>query len=329
MLKGKKVLVTGAGGFIGSHLVEALLEKGANVRAFVKYNGRGDWGMLSDIPAESQKSIEVVMGNICDPFFVRRAVEGCDYVFHLAALIGIPYSYVASADYVQANVVGTLNVLEACRSAGVARMIHTSTSETYGTAQYVPIDEKHPMQGQSPYSASKIGADKMAESYHKSFEVPVVTVRPFNTFGPRQSARAFIPTVIAQALTKNELALGSLEPIRDMTFVKDTAEGFIAVGLCDKVIGQVVNLGVGRGETIGNMVKTILKILGKENMSVRQDVSRTRPAKSEVMRLISDNTIAREVCGWQPKYSLEQGLKETIEWMEKNISRYRPEIYNV
>ena len=329
MLKGKKVLVTGAGGFIGSHLVEALLEKGANVRAFVKYNGRGDWGMLSDIPAESQKSIEVVMGNICDPFFVRRAVEGCDYVFHLAALIGIPYSYVASADYVQANVVGTLNVLEACRSAGVARMIHTSTSETYGTAQYVPIDEKHPMQGQSPYSASKIGADKMAESYHKSFEVPIVTVRPFNTFGPRQSARAFIPTVIAQALTKNELALGSLDPVRDMTFVKDTAEGFITVGLCDKVIGQVVNLGVGRGETIGNMVKTILKILGKENMSVRQDVSRTRPAKSEVMRLISDNTIAREVCGWQPKYSLEQGLKETIEWMKKNISRYRPEIYNV
>ena len=329
MLKGKKVLVTGAGGFIGSHLVEALLEKGANVRAFVKYNGRGDWGMLSDIPTESQKSIEVVMGNICDPFFVHRAVKGCDYVFHLAALIGIPYSYVASADYVQANVVGTLNVLEACRSHGIARMIHTSTSETYGTAQYVPIDEKHPMQGQSPYSASKIGADKMAESYHKSFEVPIVTVRPFNTFGPRQSARAFIPTVIAQALTKNELALGSLDPVRDMTFVKDTAEGFITVGLCDKVIGQVVNLGVGRGETIGNMVKTILKILGKENMSVRQDVSRTRPAKSEVMRLISDNTIAREVCGWQPKYSLEQGLKETIEWMKKNISRYRPEIYNV
>ena len=224
----------------------------------------------------------------------------------------------------------SLHIIRRCYIAvWNARMIHASTSETYGTAQYVPIDEKHPMQGQSPYSASKIGADKMAESYHKSFEVPIVTVRPFNTFGPRQSARAFIPTVIAQALTKNELALGSLDPVRDMTFVKDTAEGFITVGLCDKVIGQVVNLGVGRGETIGNMVKTILKILGKENMSVRQDVSRTRPAKSEVMRLISDNTIAREVCGWQPKYSLEQGLKETIEWMKKNISRYRPEIYNV
>lgn len=329
MLKNKKVLVTGAGGFIGSHLVEALLEKGASVRAFVKYNGRSDWGMLSDLPIESQKSIEVILGNICDPFFVRRAVQGCDYVFHLAALIGIPYSYVSPMDYVQTNVVGTLNVLEACRSEGVARMVHTSTSETYGTAQYVPIDEKHPMQGQSPYSASKIGADKMAESYYKSFELPVVTVRPFNTFGPRQSARAFIPTVIAQAIAKNELMLGSLDPVRDMTFVKDTAEGFITVGLCDKVIGQVVNLGVGRGETIGDMVKTILKILGKENMPIRQDFSRVRPAKSEVMRLISNNTIAREVCGWQPKYSLEQGLKETIDWVRKNTGRYRPDVYAV
>jgi NAD dependent epimerase/dehydratase len=329
MVKGKKFLVTGAGGFIGSHLVEALLEKGADVRAMVKYNGRGGWGMLGDLPVESQNKIEVVAGNICDPFFVRTSVKNCDCVFHLAALIGIPYSYVAPNDYVQTNVIGTLNVLEACRSENTPRMVHTSTSETYGTALYVPIDEKHPMQGQSPYSASKIGADKMAESYYKSFELPVVTVRPFNTFGPRQSARAFIPTVIAQALAKNELRLGSLDPVRDMTFVKDTVEGFITVGLCDKVIGQVVNLGVGRGETIGDMVKTILKILGKENMPIRQDASRTRPAKSEVMRLISNNTIAREVCGWQPKYSLEQGLKETIDWIRKNTGRYRPDVYAV
>lgn len=329
MLYGKKVLVTGAGGFIGSHLVESLLEKGADVRAMVKYNGRGGWGMLKDLPLESLNKLEVAVGNICDPFFVNNTVKECDYVFHLAALIGIPYSYVAPNDYVQTNVIGTLNVLEACRSHGVARMIHTSTSETYGTALYIPIDEKHPMQGQSPYSASKIGADKMAESYYKSFEQPIVTVRPFNTFGPRQSARAFIPTVIAQALAKDELMLGSLDPVRDMTFVKDTAEGFITVGLCDKAIGQTINLGVGKGDTIGDMVKTILKILGKEDMPIKQDPSRVRPAKSEVMRLISDNTIAREICRWQPKYSLEQGLEETVEWIKKNIDCYRLDVYTV
>lgn len=329
MLKNKKVLVTGAGGFIGSHLVESLLEKGAHVRAFVKYNGRGDWGMLSDLPVDSQKNIEVISGNICDPFFVHKAVQGCDYVFHLAALIGIPYSYVAPNDYVSVNVQGTVNVLQACRSEETPRMVHTSTSETYGTAQYVPIDEKHPMQGQSPYSASKIGADKMVESYFNSFELPAVIVRPFNTFGPRQSARAFIPTAISQAITRDKLIMGSMDPVRDMTFVKDTAEGFIKVGLCDKVIGQTVNLGVGKGATIGEMVKTILKILGKEDMPIEQDLSRIRPAKSEVMRLISDNTIARDVCGWRPKYTLEEGLSETIDWIKKNIDAYRPDIYAV
>lgn len=329
MLKSKKVLVTGAGGFIGSHLVEALLEKGAGVRAFVKYNGRGDWGMLSDLPAESLKSLEVISGNICDPFFVRNAVKGCDYVFHLAALIGIPYSYVAPQDYVSVNVLGTLNVLQACRDERTSRMVHTSTSETYGTAQYVPIDEKHPMQGQSPYSASKIGADKIAESYFNSFELPVVIVRPFNTFGPRQSARAFIPTAISQAITRDKLVMGSMDPVRDMTFVKDTAEGFITVGLCDKVIGQTVNLGVGEGATIGQMVKIILKILGKEDMPIEQDPSRVRPEKSEVMRLISDNSIAREICGWKPKYTLEQGLTETVRWIEKNLHWYKPDVYAV
>jgi NAD dependent epimerase/dehydratase len=322
MLKGEKALVTGAGGFIGSHLVEALLEKGTDVRAFVKYNSRSDWGMLADLPAESQRSIEVIFGDIRDPFLVRKAVKGCDYVFHLAALIGIPYSYVAPADYVMVNVLGTVNILQACRDEQISRLVHTSTSETYGTALYVPIDEKHPMQGQSPYSASKIGADKMVESYYNSFELPTVTVRPFNTFGPRQSSRAFIPTVITQALTLEKINMGSLEPVRDMTFVKDTAEGFIKVGLCDKVVGQVVNLGIGRGETISTMVKMVLRLLGREEMPVEQDPARVRPAKSEVMRLISDNTKAREICGWKPQYTLEDGLVETIEWIKKNLHNY-------
>lgn len=329
MVKGKHVLVTGAGGFIGSHLVETLLEQGAQVRAFVKYNGRGDWGMLSDLSKESLNSIEVIMGNICDPFFVRKAVDGCDYVFHLAALIGIPYSYVAPADYVMTNIQGTLNVLEACRAEGTERMIHTSTSETYGTARSVPIDENHPMQGQSPYSASKIGADKMVESYCRSFELPAVIVRPFNTFGPRQSARAFIPTVITQALTQNKIALGSLEPVRDMTYVKDTAEGFIQVGLSEKTVGEVVNLGVGRGESIGNMAKTILKILGRESLPIETDPARVRPPKSEVMRLISNNQKAFELSGWKPRYTLEQGLSETIEWIRSHIDMYRPDTYAV
>jgi NAD dependent epimerase/dehydratase len=329
MLKGKKILVTGAGGFIGSHLVEALMAKGASVRAFIRYNGRNDWGMLSDLPAESQKSIEVIAGDIRDPFFVRKAVQGCDAVFHLAALIGIPYSYVAPCDYVAVNIQGTVNVLQACRDERTPRLIHTSTSETYGTAQYVPIDEKHPMQGQSPYSASKIGADKMAESYYNSFELPVVIVRPFNTFGPRQSARAFIPTVITQALTKDKIVMGSLEPVRDMTFVKDTAEGFITVGMCDKAVGQTINLGVGQGWTIGQMVSMILKLAGKPNLLIEQDPQRIRPSKSEVLRLVSDNSKARTLCGWQPKYSLEEGLKETIDWIRKNLKKYRSDQYVV
>lgn len=329
LLRGKKTLVTGAGGFIGSHLVESLLAKGARVRAFVKYDSRNDWGLLSDLPSESQKSIEVIRGDVRDPFFVRKAVHGCDCVFHLAALVGIPYSYIAPNDYVSVNVQGTVNVLQACYDERTPRLVHTSTSETYGTAQYVPIDEKHPLQGQSPYSASKIGADKMAESYFRSFELPVVTVRPFNTFGPRQSARAVIPTIISQALGCRSLKVGSLDPIRDLTFVKDTAEGFITVGLCDKVIGQVVNLGTGSGSTIRTIVETVLDMLGKPDMSVERDPSRVRPAKSEVMRLISNNTVAMEVCGWQPRYSLTEGLAESVEWIRKNLDKYRPGAYLV
>ncbi|UCG17511.1 MAG: GDP-mannose 4,6-dehydratase [Phycisphaerales bacterium] len=327
MLRNKRVLVTGAGGFIGSHLVQALLDEGSKVRAFVKYNGRGDLGMLSDLPADALASLEIVSGDICDPFFVQEAVAGCDCVFHLAALIGIPYSYTAPSHYVRVNTEGTLNVLQACRYERTPRVVHTSTSETYGTAQYVPIDEKHPLQGQSPYSASKIAADKMAEAYYRSFELPVVTVRPFNTFGPRQSARAFIPTAITQALTSNEITMGSLDPVRDLMFVRDAAEGFIAVGLCDQAIGQVVNLGTGSGQPVGAVVRTILRLLGKENVSIRQDATRVRPAKSEVMRLVSDNRKARELTGWQPRHTLEQGLEETLEWMKKNIALYRPHVY--
>ncbi len=329
MLEGKRTLVTGAGGFIGSHLVEALLARGAQVRAFVRYNGRGDIGMLADLPADSRARLEIIFGNISDPFFVRSAVRGCDCVFHLAALIGIPYSYIAPSDYVAVNVTGTLNVVQACRDERVPRLVHTSTSEVYGTAQYVPIDEKHPLQGQSPYSASKIAADQMVEAYYRSFEVPAVIVRPFNTFGPRQSARAFIPTVIAQALTGDRIAMGALDPIRDLTFVKDTAEGFITVGLCDRVVGQVVNLGVGTGHTIGTVVRMILKILGKETLQIEQDAARIRPPKSEVQRLISDNRVAREVCGWQPRTSLADGLSETIEWIRQHPECYRPELYAV
>jgi nucleoside-diphosphate-sugar epimerase len=224
---------------------------------------------------------------------------------------------------------GTVNVLQACRDERIKRLVHTSTSEAYGTALYVPIDEKHPMQGQSPYSASKIGADKMAESYYNSFELPVVIVRPFNTYGPRQSSRAFIPTVISQALSLKKIVMGSLEPVRDMSFVKDTAEGLIKVGLCDRVVGQTINLGTGQGETIGTMVEMILRLLDKESISVEQDPARIRPAKSEVMRLVSDNTKAREICGWTPQYDLKEGLLETIEWIRKNLHKYRPDSYTV
>jgi NAD dependent epimerase/dehydratase len=329
MVAGKRVLVTGAGGFIGSHLVEALVAQGAAVRAFVKYNGRNDWGMLSDLPPEARKSLEVVSGDIGDPFFVRRAVAGCDCVFHLAALIGIPYSYVAPSDYVRVNVQGTVNILQACRDERTPRVVHTSTSETYGTAQYVPIDEQHPLQGQSPYSASKIGADKLAESYHNAFELPVVIVRPFNTFGPRQSARAFIPTAISQALTSDRIRMGALDPVRDLTYVKDTAEGFIAVGLCDPAVGQTVNLGVGQGAPIGEVLKIILRLLGREQLPIEEDAGRVRPTKSEVQRLISNNAKARQLAGWQPRYTLEQGLTETIAWIRKNIDRYRPDVYAV
>lgn len=323
-----KVLVTGAGGFIGSHLVEQLFADGYEVRAFVHYNSAGYWHNLEKVPDDIQKSIEIVAGDIADSFAVDKAVSGCQMVFHLAALIGIPYSYIAPASYVNTNIVGTLNILEASRRHDVSRLIHTSTSETYGSAQYTPIDEQHPLVGQSPYSASKIAADKLVESYWRSFDLPVCTIRPFNTYGPRQSARAIIPTIISQALTTGHIRLGNLSPVRDMTFVKDTVRGFIAGAKSDKCIGTVCNLGVGKGITVGDIVNKIGSLLNKD-INVEVDDRRARPERSEVSQLISDNSRIRELTGWEPRVSLDEGLRETIAYIQENLSEYKIDQYNV
>jgi len=321
------VAVTGADGFIGSHLVELLVSLGAEVRAFVHYNSRSDWGNLELVPAETRDQIEVVLGDITDPFGVRRAVDDRAVVFHLAALIGIPYSYIAPQSYVETNVTGTLNVLEAVRSTG-ARMVHTSTSETYGTAQYTPIDEKHPLQGQSPYSASKIGADKMAESYWRSFETQVATLRPFNTFGPRQSLRAVIPTVIAQALSGTEVRLGSLTPVRDFTFVGDTARAFVAVAEHDAALGQTLNAGNGQGITIGSLASLILELLGSDARVEAAD-ERVRPDASEVHELVADASRLTELTGWTPRTTLREGLEQVIEFVRANLGSVKPHVYTV
>lgn len=323
-----RALVTGAAGFIGSHLVEQLAAEGYAVRAFVHYNSAGNWYNLEKIPPETLDQVEVVSGDIADPFTVDKAVEGCDVVFHLAALIGIPYSYVAPASYVSTNVTGTLNVLQACRRHGVRRMVHTSTSETYGTAQYVPIDEKHPLVGQSPYSATKIGADQLVESYWRSFDLPACIIRPFNTYGPRQSARAVIPTIITQALTGDVLKLGNLDPVRDLTYVEDTARGLIAGAECDAALGSVTNLGTGTGHAIREVVETVGRLLCKE-LTVEQDPDRVRPAGSEVERLISNNGRAREVMGWSPQVDLETGLAKTLDYIREHLDEYKPDHYNV
>ncbi len=325
---GKRVLVTGAGGFVGSHLSEALVEAGAEVTALVRYNARGDFGNIEFIPGEVRRSLHVVFGNVEDGDFVSRQVKGQDVIFHLAALIGIPYSYLAPRSYVRTNVEGTLNVLEAARNWEIARVIHTSTSEVYGTALYVPIDEKHPLQGQSPYSASKIGADKLAESYHRSFGLPVATVRPFNTFGPRQSARAVIPNIISQAVSETEIRLGALDPVRDLVFVKDTARGFMAIAESARTVGETVNLGTGQGISVGDLAAEILSTMGctKPVVSVGE---RVRPAQSEVFRLICDNTKAKELAGWTPQYSLRDGLVQTIDFVSRNVSLFKTGRYAV
>jgi NAD dependent epimerase/dehydratase len=318
----KKVLVTGAGGFIGSHLCEALLELGARVTAFVRYNGRDNWGNLELLSPDKRASLEVICGDVADSRFVDNAVQGKEVVFHLAALIGIPYSYVAPGSYVTTNIEGTLNVLEAARRWSTERVVHTSTSESYGTAIYAPIDEQHPLQAQSPYSATKIAADKLCESYARSFDVPVSIIRPFNTFGPRQSARAIIPTVISQALVEKRIRLGSLTPVRDLNYVKDTVRGFLRVAEEPRTIGEVVNVGRGEGITIGDLVQRILKLLGLE-LPIEQEAQRMRPEKSEVFKLICDNTRAKEWLGWSPQYSLDEGLNETIQFVRESLTNFR------
>ena len=324
----KRVLVTGAGGFIGSHLVERLAELGASVRALVRYNSRNDWGLLEFLPASVKESLEIVAGDITDPFGTARAMDGCEIVFHLAALIAIPYSYIAPSQFVAVNCGGTLNLLEAARQQGVERFVHTSTSETYGTAHYTPIDENHSLRGQSPYAASKIGADKLAESYHLSFGVPVATIRPFNTYGPRQSARAVIPTIISQALSGEVIRLGSLAPVRDLNYVSDTVEGFIKVAENPRAAGEVINVGSGKSVSIGELAEKIVGLMGGGKRIVSAE-ERVRPEGSEVMELLCDPRKARELLGWEPRVSLEDGLARTISDIEANLSRYKPEIYNV
>jgi NAD dependent epimerase/dehydratase len=328
-IKDKNVVVTGAGGFIPSHLTEELVRRGANVKALVHYNSRNDNGMLRLADPELVEKVELVHGDITDPYYVKQVTKDVDVVFHLAALIGIPYSYIAPEQYVNVNIKGTLNVLQAALENGVDKVVHTSTSETYGTAIYTPIDESHPLQGQSPYSASKIGADKLAESYYLSFDMPVATIRPFNTFGPRQSARAVIPAIISQALVKDEINVGSLNPVRDMTFIKDTVNGFIAVATSERSIGEVINVGTGKGHTIGDILSSILRMVGKEHIKVTEDVKRVRPVKSEVMELICDNSKAKKLVGWEPQYTLEEGLRLTVDWFKGHQNLYDTKGYVV
>jgi NAD dependent epimerase/dehydratase len=320
--------VTGSGGFIGSHLTHRLVIEGFQVRALVHYNSRNDWGQLQLIPDAVLNQIEVIAGDIRDPFAVQKAVKGCEVVYHLASLIAIPYSYIAPHAFVSVNIMGALNVMEGSLREGVRRVVHTSTSECYGTARFVPIDENHPLQGQSPYSASKIGADMIAESYYCSFGLPVVTIRPFNSYGPRQSARAIIPTVIGQALRGGTVRLGALTPTRDLTFVDDTVAGFILAGATPDIEGKVINIGSGHEISIGDLAKLVLRLSGSEAI-IKIDSARLRPEKSEVERLLCNNAKARQLLGWAPTITLEEGLFQTIEWFRDNLNRYKTDIYNL
>lgn len=325
---GRRVLVTGAGGFIGSHLTERLVTLGAKVRACVRYNSRNDIGLLALLPASIREQIEISFGDLRDGEAIERAMRGVECAFHLGSLISIPHSYLYPDEVIETNVLGTLNVLLAARRCNVRKIIHTSTSEVYGTAHYVPIDEKHPLQGQSPYSASKIGADKIAESFYRSYELPVTIIRPFNTYGPRQSTRAVIPTIICQALSQNEVFLGALDPKRDFTYVDDTVEGFLRIAEASDTVGQEFNLGTGEEITIGDLAEKIVSLIGRE-VTIRTDPDRLRPDKSEVRRLLADNRRARDFLGWIPKVSLDEGLQRTIEWFRLHITRYQVRQYQV
>ncbi len=328
-ISGKKILVTGSEGFIGSHLTGKLVELGAEVTALVQYNSFNSWGWLDTLVSDIKKEIKVYTGDIREYDNIKKAVNTQEIVFHLAALIAIPYSYQSPAAYVRTNVEGTLNVMQACLDYGVKKVVHTSTSEVYGSAKYVPIDENHPLQGQSPYSASKIGADKIVESFIRSFNLPAATIRPFNTYGPRQSARAVIPAVISQVLSDaDSIRLGALSPTRDFTYVKDTVNGFIRIAQVDESVGETVNIGSNNEISIGDLVKKILLLTGKQ-ASIECDDERLRPRNSEVDRLWCNNTKAVSLLGWKPSYTLDEGLKETIEWIKDNRKYYKTDIYNV
>lgn len=322
-----KILITGATGFIGSHLAELCVKEGFEVVAYDRYNSNNDWGWLEH--SELKDEMEVVLGDIRDYDSVARSIEGCDTILHLAALIGIPYSYVSPQAYIRTNIDGTYNVLEAARNQGTENILVTSTSETYGTAQYTPIDEDHPLVGQSPYSASKIGADQIAVSYYRSFDLPVKIVRPFNTYGPRQSSRAIIPTIISQILAgKGEILLGNLAPTRDLTFVKDTASGFLEILRADGLYGEFTNIGMNEEISIGDLAQKIADIMGSK-ISIRQENQRLRPGKSEVDQLLASNKKIMEQTSWSPAYTLDQGLEETIKWMRSHLNLYKPDHYNV
>lgn len=325
----KKVLVTGADGFIGSHLTEMLIEQGYDVKAFAFYNSFNTWGWLDSLPKEKLKEIEVFTGDIRDPNGVYEAMKGMDQVFHLAALIAIPFSYHSPDSYVDTNIKGTLNVLQAARKLETEKIMVTSTSEVYGTAQYVPIDEKHPYQGQSPYSATKIGADRLAESFYRSFNMPIAIVRPFNTFGPRQSARAVIPTIITQLLAgKEKIKLGSLTPTRDFNYVRDTANGFIEIAKSDKTVGQEINIATQQEISIGELAQEIINQINP-NAKIVCDEQRLRPEKSEVNRLLGSNEKIKELTNWKQQYSFSEGIHETIEWLKQNMDMYKADIYNI
>lgn len=324
-----KVLVTGSDGFIGSHLVEGLINEGKKVKAFVYYNSFNNWGWIDSLPESIRKEIDIFAGDIRDPNGVREAMKGMNQVYHLAALIAIPFSYHSPDSYVDTNIKGTLNVLQAARDLNVDRLLVTSTSEVYGTAQYVPIDEKHPYQGQSPYSATKIGADRLAESFFRSFNMPITIVRPFNTYGPRQSARAVIPTVITQLLTGNEMIkLGSLTPTRDFNYVKDTVNGFIEIAKSEKTIGEEINIASQQEISIGELAEIMIRQINPSARIVCED-QRLRPEKSEVNRLLGSNEKIRRLTNWTQHYTFEQGMKETIEWMKCNLEKYKVDIYNI
>ena len=327
-LAGARVLVTGAGGFIGSHLCEAALAHGAQVRAFVHYNSRNDWGMLEDLNTRQLRKIEVIPGDLRDPDAVRRAVRGCQVVFHLGALIGIPYSYINPADVVATNVLGTLHVLQAALDAGIQRLVQTSTSEVYGTAQLVPMDEEHPLHPQSPYAASKVASDKLAESYHRTYGLPVVIVRPFNCYGPRQSPRAVIPTIITQALESSTVHLGRLDPRRDFTYALDTVRGFVAAATAPGCVGETIQLGSAQEVSVTEIVHLVGSILGRK-LRVVSETRRRRPGTSEVERLLAANRKAAELLHWHPRVSLLQGLQNTIEWFQSRRDRYKQNLYTV